>query len=45
MDPDLRAAMMEDRALARRIGDYVIRYGSEMAGKVRENRLTIQRAL
>jgi Family of unknown function (DUF6030) len=45
MDEELRAAVMADRAVDRRLGNYIVRYGSQMAGKVRENRLTIQRAL
>src|SRR4051794_21633802 len=45
VDDELRTAIQEDKAIARRAGAYVMRYGSELAGKVRENRLTIQRAL
>ena len=45
MDHPLRAAIQTDTPFEQRIGNYAIRYSSAMAGKVRENRLTIQRAL
>ena len=45
MDHPLRAAIQTDTPFEQRIGNYEIRYSSAMAGKVRENRLTIQRAL
>jgi hypothetical protein len=45
MDHPLRAAIQTDTPFEQRIGSYAIRYSSAMAGKVRENRLTIQRAL
>lgn len=44
IDEEFRAAIQQDKAADRLIGDYTVRYASELAGKVRENRLTIKRA-
>jgi hypothetical protein len=41
LDDGLRGAIAGNRSGERRAGPYVIRYASEMVGKVRENRLTI----
>ena len=43
LDDPLRKAIEENRAAELRAGSYVIRYASENVGKVREDRLTIQR--
>ena len=43
IDEDFRAAIQQDRAADRLSGVYAVRYASELAGKVRENRLTIKR--
>jgi hypothetical protein len=43
LDDPLRKAIQENRAAEQRVGAYVIRYASENVGKVREDRLTIQR--
>jgi len=43
LDDSLRKAIEENRVAERRVGSYVIRYASENVGKVREDRLTIQR--
>jgi hypothetical protein len=43
LDDPLRKAIEENRAVEQRVGSYVVRYASENVGKVREDRLTIQR--
>jgi hypothetical protein len=45
LEKELHTAILEDRPVDLRIGDYIARYTSEMVGKVRENRLAIRPAL
>ncbi len=45
LDDTLPAAIKSNAPYEKRIGDFAVRYHSEMVGKVREDRLTIQRAL
>ena len=45
MDEEFRAAIQTNAPVDRRIGNYSVRYSSQIVGKVRENRLTIKRAL
>lgn len=45
MDQSLETAIRTNTLFDQRIGNYTLRYSSEMVGKVRENRLTVQRAL
>jgi hypothetical protein len=45
LDDNLRVAIEGNQSSEQRAGPYVIRYASELLGKVRENRLTIQRPI
>jgi hypothetical protein len=45
LDDNLRVAIEGNSSSERRAGPYVMRYASEVVGKVRENRLTIQRPI
>jgi hypothetical protein len=44
-DEEFRNAILTDTPFEKRVGNYVVRYASQIVGKVREDRLTIQRAL
>jgi hypothetical protein len=45
LDDGLRNAIEANHSAERRAGPYVIRYASEIVGKVREDRLTIHRPI